>query len=129
MDWKDPGTQYLFKKNNTVSNFKNDENYLTAFQRKLNDLAHSDNIDTLSEIKKSLDIGKFKVKKNINVDDDNVEEIKEILNTMPNNVLKLDQKIKIINGSTTSIFLKFISIINLFYSCIYNIDFKYIFVF
>ena len=105
MDWKDPGAQYLFKKNNTVSNFKNNENDLTAFQRKLNDLADSDNIDTLSEIKKSLDIAKFKVKKNINVDDNNVEETKEILNTMPNNVLRLDQKIKIINGSTTSKFL------------------------
>ena len=105
MDWKDPGAQVLFKKNDTEANLNNDKSEITAFQRKLNDLADSDNIDTLSEKKGNLNIEKYKIKKINNEDDNNIEQTKEILNTMPNNVLREDQKIMAINNSTTSQFL------------------------
>ena len=105
MDWKDPGAQLLFKKTNTEANLNKNKSEITAFQRKLNDLADSDNVDTLSERKKILNIDKFRIKKIINEDDNNIEQTKEILQTLPNNVLRTDQKIKIINSSTTSKFL------------------------
>ena len=105
MDWKDPGAQVLFKKNDTEANLNNDKSEITAFQRKLNDLADSDNIDTLSEKKGNLNIEKYKIKKINNEDDNNIEQTKEILNTMPDNVLREDQKIMAINNSTTSQFL------------------------
>ena len=101
MDWTDTGAQVLFK---TESNLNN-KNELSAFQRKLYYFADSDNMDTLSELKNKLDIGKYKVKKVINDDDNNIEQTKEILNTMPNNNLRTDQKIAIISHSTTSRFL------------------------
>ena len=106
MDWTDPGAQVLFKKNNTESNLNQDNSEISAFQRKLKDLADSDNIDTLSERKKNSNIDKLRIKKsNINEDDNNIEQTKEILNNMPNNVLREDQKIMAINNSTTSQFL------------------------
>ena len=105
MDWKDPGAQLLFKKTYTVNNFNTNKDKMTAFQRKLKDLADSDNMDTLSEGKKVFNIEKFRIKKRINVDDNNVEQTKEILKTMPNDILRTDQKLKIINDSTTSNFL------------------------
>ena len=105
MDWKDPGAQLLFKKTNTEANLNKNKSEITAFQRKLNDLADSDNVDTLSERKKILNIDKFRIKKIINEDDNNIEQTKEILQTLPNNVLRTDKKIKIINSSTTSNFL------------------------
>ena len=106
MDWKDLGAQVLFKKTKTVSNFKN-EKAETAFQRKIRDLDGSENIDIISERKKfiNVNIDKFRTKRFIN-DDNNVEQAKEILNTMPNSVLNTDQKFNIINNNlTTSNFL------------------------
>ena len=106
MDWTDPGAQILFKKNNTEANLNKDKTEITAFQRKLKDLADSDNIDTLSERKRDSNVDKLRTKKsNINEDDNNIEQTKEILNSMPNNVLREDQKIMAINNSTTSQFL------------------------
>ena len=105
MDWKDPGAQLLFKKTYTMNNFNTNKDKMTAFQRKLKDLADSDNLDTLSEGKKVLNIEKFRIKRSINVDDNNVDQTKEILRTMPNDTLRIDQKLKIINDSTTSNFL------------------------
>ena len=105
MDWKDPGAQFLFKRIYTEGNLNRNNTEISAFQRKLYDMGDSDNIDTLSEIKKDLNIEKYKIKKVINEDDNNTEETKEILRTLPNNVLRTDQKIRIINGSTTSNFL------------------------
>ena len=102
MDWKDPGAQVLFQRTYTSDNLKNGETEMTAFQRKLYDMADSDNIDTLSEKKKFLNIDKYKNKTISNFEENNVEQTKEILNTMPNNILRTDQMIKIINGSTTS---------------------------
>lgn len=101
MSWTDQGAQILFKKSDKEADFDN----MTAFQRKLKDIADSDNIDILSEKLKKLDIGKYKNKKIINDEDDNVGQVKEILNTMPNNKLRTDQKLKMISNSTTSKFL------------------------
>ena len=106
MDWKDPGAQILFKKTKTVGDLKNDKDE-TAFQRKVKDMGDSDNIDIISDQKKflNIDIDKFRTKKIIN-NDNNVEQAKEILNTMPNNALNTYQKLKIINNDlTTSNFL------------------------
>ena len=59
MSWTDQGAQILFKKSDKEADFDN----MTAFQRKLKDMADSDNIDILSEKLKKLDIGKYKNKK------------------------------------------------------------------
>ena len=42
MNWTDPGAQILFKKNNTEANLNKDKTEITAFQRKLKDLADSE---------------------------------------------------------------------------------------
>ena len=101
MDWTDVGAQVLFKTEGNLDN----KNEMSAFQRKLYYFADSDNTDTLSERIKKLDIGKYKVKKVIKDDDNNIEQTKEILKRMPNNILRTDQKIGIICNSTTSRFL------------------------
>ena len=106
MDWKDPGTQVLFKKTKTIGDLKNGKEE-TAFQRKILDMGDSDDIDIISERKKflNIDIDKYRTKKIIN-NDNNVEQAKEILNTMPNNTLNTYQKMRIINNDlTTSNFL------------------------
>ena len=106
MDWKDPGTQVLFKKTKTIGDLKNGKEE-TAFQRKIIDMGDSDDIDIISERKKflNIDIDKYRTKKIIN-NDNNVEQAKEILNTMPNNTLNTYQKMRIINNDlTTSNFL------------------------
>ena len=106
MDWKDPGTQVLFKKTKTIGDLNNGKEE-TAFQRKILDMGDSDDIDIISERKKflNIDIDKYRTKKIIN-NDNNVEQAKEILNTMPNNTLNTYQKMRIINNDlTTSNFL------------------------
>ena len=106
MDWKDPGTQVLFKKTKTIGDLKSAKEE-TAFQRKILDMGDSDDIDIISERKKflNIDIDKYRTKKIIN-NDNNVEQAKEILNTMPNNTLNTYQKMRIINNDlTTSNFL------------------------
>ena len=106
MNWTDTGAQILFKKTKTESNLKNTKDE-TAFQRKLKDLGDSDNIDILSEQKKllNIDIDKYRTKTIIKTDN-NVEQAKEVLNTMPNNAFNTYQKLKIINNDlTTSNFL------------------------
>jgi len=106
MDWKDPGAQILFKRTKTIDDLKNAKEE-TAFQRKIIDMGDSDNIDIISDQKKfiNIDIDKFRTKKIIN-NENNVEQSKEILNTMPNSTLNTYQKIRIINNDlTTSNFL------------------------
>ena len=105
MDWKDPGAQVLFKKIDTERNLNNNKGEISAFQRKLKDLADSEDMDILSERIKPIDIDKYRCKTIINQDDNNVDKTEEILNTMPNSVLRLDQKLKVIGDSTTSNFL------------------------
>ena len=105
MKWTDPEAQLLFRKTYTMGDLNNNKEEMTAFQRKQKDLSDSNNIDILSKTKKSFNIKKLKKINNINDDDNNIIRIKEILNTLPNDSLRVDQKINIINKSTTSNFL------------------------
>ena len=103
MKWTDPESQIFSRK--TKGDLNNNQEETTAFQRKLKDLEDSNNIDILSKNKKSINIKKIKKVNNINNDDNNVNKIREIINTIPDNSLREDQKIGIINSSTTSNFL------------------------
>ena len=106
MKWTDPEAQLLFRKTYTMGDLNNNsKEEMTAFQRKQKDLSDSNNIDILSKTKKSFNIKKLKKINNINDDDNNIIKIKEILNTLPDDSLRVDQKINIINKSTTSNFL------------------------
>ena len=106
LKWTDRNAELYFKKTYTMGNSNNNkEEEINAFQRKQKDLADSNNIDILSKANKSFNIKKLKKNNDINDDDDNILKIKDILNTLPTKSLRIDQKINIINKSTTSNFL------------------------
>jgi len=106
MKWTDTKAQILFKKTYTTGDLNNNnQKDISAFERKMKDLSDSNNIDILSKNKKSINIKNLKKNININNDDNNREKIYEILDTFPDNNLREDQKISIINKSTTSNFL------------------------
>ena len=105
MKWHDPESEILFKKTFTVGDLNNNNEEITAFERKIKDISDSNNIDTLSKIKKPSYFKKLK-KLNLNIDDNNKTKIKTILNTLPGaDSLREDQIIGMINKSTTSNFL------------------------
>ena len=94
IDWKKDKTEIIFNKSN-----RDDEN-ITAFQRKMNQLADSSHKDTINETIKLN-------RKNNNVLNrqkfiSNLEQIDEILNDIPNNVLKYDKKRKLLEHANTT---------------------------
>lgn len=106
MKWNDLGArQLLFKRTYTMGDLNNNQEEITAFERKMQDLSNSNNIDILSKNKKSINLKNLKKVNNLNNDDNNVEKLKEILNDLPENGLREDQKLGVINKSTTSNFL------------------------
>ena len=105
MKWTDKEAQIYFNKTFTAGELNNKKEDITAFERKIKDLSDSNNIDILSKNKKSINIKNLKKKSINNNDDNNKEKLYEILNTFPDNNLRDDQKIRIINNSTTSNFL------------------------
>jgi len=104
MSWMDPGAQVLFKKTYTSEDITKEEK-MTSFQRKVQDLSDSNNIDTLSGLKKVNNFNELKKVNNINDDDNNIEQLNEILNNIPENQMREDQKRFLISNSTTSKFL------------------------
>ena len=101
MKWSDPETQIYFKKGDS----NNNQDETSAFHRKIKDLSDSNNIDIFSKNKKSFNIKKLKKTRINNNNDNNVHKIREILNNISDNSLREDQKLGIINKSTTSNFL------------------------
>ena len=91
MKWTDPKSQIVFKK--PLGDLNNNQEEPSAFQRKLKDLEDSNNIVNIKKVK------------NLNDDDSNIEEIKEIIKKIPDDTLREDQKIGIIYKSVTSNFL------------------------
>ena len=74
MNWMDPGAQVLFKKTYTAWDITKQEK-MTSFQRKVQDSSDSNNIDTLSGLKKINNFNEFKKVNNISDDDNNVEQL------------------------------------------------------
>ena len=104
LKWYSLGTQRLLRRENKNGELNKTQEEMTAFQRKILDLSNSDNIDILSKNKKSFNIKKLKKNNAFKKDDNNIEKIKEIVNTLPDNSIRQDQKAGIINLSTTSNF-------------------------
>ena len=104
LKWYSLGAQRLLRRENKNGELNKTQEEMTAFQRKILDLSNSDNIDILSKNKKSFNIKKLKKNNAFKKDDNNIEKIKEILNTLPDNSIRQDQKAGIINLSTTSNF-------------------------
>ena len=94
MDWIKDKTEIIFNKNNG-----NKDINITAFQRKMNQLADSNNKDTISESIKVNRKDNQKIKKEKYTS--NLEQIDEILNDIPDNVLKYDKKKKILYQANT----------------------------
>ena len=94
-DWIKDKTEVIFNKNNT-----NKDNDISAFQRKMNQLADSDNKDTINES------NKLNLKNNYDLKTErytnNLERIDEILNEIPDSVLKYDKKKKILDQANTT---------------------------
>ena len=95
MDWMNDKTEIIFNKNKP-----NKDIDITPFQRKMNQLADSNYKDTISE---SIKLNR---KTNQNTKREkyisNLEQIDEILNDIPDNVLKYDKKKKILNQANTT---------------------------
>ena len=94
LDWKNEKTEIIFtKKNNNNQN----EN-ITPFQRKMNQLADSNNQDTINE---TIKLNRKTIPTRRRFISNNLEQIDEILNDIPNNVLKYDKKKKILSNANT----------------------------
>ena len=96
MKWSDPESQIFFKKAITEGDLNNNQAEGTTV---------NDNIDIIFKNKKEYNIKKLKKVKKNNINDNNILKIKKILNNFPDNTLREDQKLGIINKSTTSNFL------------------------
>ena len=95
VDWIKDKTEIIFNKNNT-----NKDKDISPFQRKLNQLADSNDKDTINESIKSN-------RKNYNTIQterytNNLEQIDEILNDIPDNELKYDKKKQILSNANTT---------------------------
>ena len=94
IDWKKDKTEILFNKSNR------DNDNITAFQRKMNQLADSSHKDTINETIK------LNIKNNTRLNRQkfisNLEQIDEILNDIPDNVLKYDKRKKILEHANTT---------------------------
>ena len=96
VDWIKDKTEIIFNKNNT-----NKDKDISPFQRKLNQLADSNDKDTINESIKSN-------RKNYNTIQterytNNLEQIDEILNDIPDNELKYDKKKQILSNANTTV--------------------------
>ena len=95
VDWIKDKTEIIFNKNNV-----NKDKDISPFQRKLNQLADSNDKDTINESIKSN-------RKNYNTIQterytNNLEQIDEILNDIPDNELKYDKKKQILSNANTT---------------------------
>ena len=100
--WSDLGAQQsLFKMTFTMGDLNNNQEETTAFQRKMQDLSNSNNIDILSKKKRPINLNNLK-KLNKTIDENNGEKINEIINNVAENDLRYDQKKGILNRTTTS---------------------------
>ena len=109
LDWRNPDTEIIFRKTNKgkmpEKDEKNsDEKKSDPFQKKMEQLQDSENKDTINEsIKDKRKYNKNIFKDNLNLTS-NLEQINEILDEIPENVLKYDKKKKIIaNANTTGL--------------------------
>ena len=102
IDWASPETEVMFA--NTFSK-EMKKNYgpkgPNAFQRKLNQLADSKNIDTITNIKKESIVDIKKPLSEAQLNEAGFRKIDKALNEIPN--LKEDKKLKIRNNATTAI--------------------------
>jgi hypothetical protein len=102
IDWASPETEVMFA--NTFSK-EMKKNYgpkgPNAFQRKLNQLADSKNIDTITNIKKESIVNIKKPLSEAQLNEAGFRKIDKALNEIPN--LKEDKKLKIRNNATTAI--------------------------
>ena len=97
LDWKNDKTEIIFNK--TDYNKINKNLNITPFQRKMNQLADSNNQDTINEtIKLNRKNNSKQIKRRFI---SNLEQIDEILNDIPNNELKYDKKKKILSQANT----------------------------
>ena len=96
LDWKNEKTEIIFNK---TDNNKKNEN-ITPFQRKMIQLADSNNQDTLSETIKLNRKNDNKPKRRRYIS--NLEQIDEILNDIPDIELKYDKKKKILSNANTT---------------------------
>ena len=93
LDWKKDKTEILFNKTDN----KNEN--ITAFQRKMNQLADSNNKDTISETIKLNRKNNNRPTRRRFIS--NLEQIDEILNDIPDIELKYDKKKKILSHANT----------------------------
>ena len=96
LDWKNEKTEIIFNK---TDNNKKNEN-ITPFQRKMIQLADSNNQDILSETIKLNRKNDNKPKRRRYIS--NLEQIDEILNDIPDIELKYDKKKKILSNANTT---------------------------
>jgi len=96
LDWKNEKTEIIFNK--TDKNKKNEN--ITPFQRKMKQLADSNNKDTISETIKLNRKNDNKPKRRRYIS--NLEQIDEILNDIPDIELKYDKKKKILSNANTT---------------------------
>ena len=102
IDWRDPHTEIMFGAG--IPKDVNDNfgpNGPNAFQRKLNNLADTKNIDTINEEKKVPINNIQKPLSNKAINGEGMEKIEEIVNEIPN--LPDDKKCKIKMEATTSV--------------------------
>ena len=103
IDWFNPQTELMF--GNQISKDLNNSfgpNGPTAFERKLNQLADTKNIDTITERKKE---SNNKIEKPISqkeINGEGFDKVEKILENIPD--LKQDKKLKIKMNATTSLF-------------------------
>ena len=114
LDWRSTDTEIIFGKTYSGSNpWKTDKNKKEVsnipFQKKMEQLQDSENKDTINEtIKAKRNYNKNEFKDNLAANS-NLDQINEILEEIPENVLKYDKKKKImsnvnstgLNGETT----------------------------
>ena len=107
LDWRNTDTEIIFGKTYSGKmpefNEKNEEiNNDDPFQRKMNQLQDSGNKDTINEsIKVKRKYNKNALTHKLNYTS-NLEKIDEILDEIPDNVLKYDKKKKILFNASTS---------------------------
>jgi len=94
IDWKKDKTEIIFNKSNR------DNDNITAFQRKMNQLADSSHKDTINETIKLNRKNNNRLNRQKFIS--NLEQIDEILNDIPANVLKYDKRKKILEHANTT---------------------------
>ena len=109
LDWRNTDTELIFGKTYTAQtnknngkNMNNSIEYETPFQKKMNQLQDSGYRDTINEsLKERRKFTKSSIKDKLNRTYD-LEKINEILDEIPNDIMKLDKKKKIMFNANTS---------------------------